>query len=168
MLNFLMQRQHESFPLAPFLKIFLVSMGTNKAVAIHPSHQHFLSLFSPKLLRPPPFKNGKISLVKITFLTSGNHIVFCEVWTSFTLGHNVINRKLFSPFAAICTSTLPQWPSQEIVFKNTLAKSTFCISRAKFNERIQQLIRTIRSWHGAFQLSCRQSSANCSFVNFVE
>ena len=148
MLNFLVHGQNNPFLLAPFLKMLLVSVSTDKAIAIHPSHQNLLSLFRPELLRTPPFKKIFVSLGQITGSTRGHKIKLTEVRAAFALWNNVVNRKLFSPFAAICTSTLTKRSSQKIVFKNTLTKSTFCITRAKFNERIKQLIRTIRSWHG--------------------
>ena len=148
MLNFLVHRQHNSFLFAPFLKMLLVSMSTNKTIAIHPRHHNFLSLFRPKWLHSPPFKHRQVSLLQITALTCRKHVPAAEVRTAFALRHNVINRKLFSPFSAISASALPKWPPQKIIFKNALTESTFCITRAKFNERIKQLIRTIRSKHG--------------------
>lgn len=148
MLNFLVHRQNKPFLFAPFFKMLLVSMGADKAIAIHPRHYNLLSLFRPKWLHSPPFKHRQVSLLEITALTCRKHVPAREVWAAFALGNNVINRKLFSPFAAISTSTLAKWPPQKIILKNTLTESTFCVTRAKFNERIKQLIRTIRSKHG--------------------
>ena len=148
MLNCLMQRQDEPFLLAPCLQLLLVSMGADKAIAIHPCHQNFLALFDPERLHSPPFKHWQVSFPQIAALTCWNHVPTREMWTAFALGDYVVNRKLFFPFSAIGASTLPKWSPQKVIFKNTFAKSTFCVTRAKFNERIKQLIRTIRSWHG--------------------
>lgn len=160
MLNCLMQRQHNSFLLAPLLKMLLVSVSANKAIAIYPRHQNFFALLRPKLLRTPPFKKRHISLRKITVSTRRHKIKLTEMWTAFALRNNVVNGQLLIPSATIRTSTLSKRSSQKIVFKNTLTKPTFCVSRAKFNERIKQLIRTIRSWHGTIQLSCPQFNVN--------
>ena len=148
MLNCLMQRQNEPFLFAPCFQLLLVSVGADKAIAIHPCHQNLLALFGPERLHAPPFEHWQVSFPQIAALTCWNHVPTRKMRTAFALGNNVVNRKLFFPFSAIRTSTLPKWPSQEIVFKNTFAKPTFCVTRAKFNERIKQLIRTIRSWHG--------------------
>jgi len=153
MLNCLVHRQHNPFLLAPCFKLLLVSVGANKAIAIHPCHHNLLSLLGPEWLHSPPFQHWKVSFTKITAFACGKHVPTAEMRASFALGNNVVNRKLFFPFPAICTGTLPKWSPQKIIFKNTLTKSTFCISRAKFNERIKQLIRTIRSWHGTIKLS---------------
>lgn len=148
MLNCLVHRQNNPLLLAPCFKLFLISVSTNKAVAIHPCHYNLFSLFCPKWLHSPPLKHWKTAFLEITGLACRKHVPTTEMGASFTLGDNVINRKLFFPFSAIGTSALPEWSPQEIVFKNTLAEPTFCVTRAKFNERIKQLIRTIRSWHG--------------------
>ena len=148
MLNCLMHRQHNPLLLAPCLKVLLVSVGTNKAIAIHPCHHNLFPSLCPKWLHSPPFKHWQITLLKIAAFACGKHIPSREMWASFALRNNVINCKLFSPFSTICTSALAKWPPQKIIFKNTLTESTFCISRAKFNERIKQLIGTIRSLHG--------------------
>ena len=148
MLNTLVHRQYKPFPFAPCFQIFLVSVGTNEAVAIHPRHQDFFSLLCPELLRAPPLKHWQIRFTSVTGQTCWHHVIAGKVRPPFAFGNDVINRKLFSPFATISTGTLTKWPSQKIIFKNALTKSTFCITRAKFNERIKQLIRTIRSKHG--------------------
>ena len=148
MLDCLMQRQDEPFLLAPCLKLLLISVSTDKAIAIHPCHQNLLALFGPERLHAPPFQHRQVSFSQIAALACRNHVPTREMRTAFALGNNVINRKLFFPFSAIRTSALSEWSSQEIVFKNTLTEPTFCVTRAKFNERIKQLIRTIRSWHG--------------------
>lgn len=154
MLNCLVHRQHNPFLLAPCLQFLLVSVSTNEAIAIHPCHHNLLSLLSPKWLHSPPLKHWKISLAKIAAFACRKHVPTRKMRAALALRNNVINRKLFFPFPTICTGALPKWSPQKIVFKNTLTKSTFCISRAKFNERIKQLIRTIRSWHGTIKLSC--------------
>lgn len=148
MLNFFVNRQSKSFLLAPLLQIFLVSVGADKAIAIHPCHYKLFTPLSPERLYSPPFKDGRITLAKIAIFTCWKHVPLTEVGTTLALWNNVINRQLFFPFSTIRASTLPEWSPQKIVFKNALAKSTFCVTRAKFNERIKQLIRTIRSWHG--------------------
>lgn len=148
MLNCLVHRQNKPFLFAPCFQFFLVSVGADKAIAIHPRHQNLLALFSPERLHAPPFQHWQIPFPQIAALACWNHVPTREMWTAFALWNNVINRKLFFPFSAVCTSALSEWPPQEIVLKNALAKPTFCVTRAKFNERIKQLIRTIRSWHG--------------------
>jgi hypothetical protein len=146
--NTLMHREHQAFLFTPFLKILLVSVSADKAIAIHPSHQLFFPLLGPKILGPPPFKHWQILLGDIAGSTCWNGVPSTEMRASLALRDNVVNGKLFVPRAAISTCTLPERSPQEIVLKNALAKSTFCIPRAKFNERIKQLIRTIRTKHG--------------------
>jgi hypothetical protein len=146
--NTLMHREHQAFLFTPFLKILLVSVSADKAIAIHPSHQLFFPFLGPKILRPPPFKHWQVLLRDVAGSTCRNGVPSTEMRASLALRDNVVNGKLFVPGATVGTCTLAERPPQEIVLKNALAKSTFCIPRAKFNERIKQLIRTIRTKHG--------------------
>jgi hypothetical protein len=128
-------------------------VGANKAIAIHPRHHQFFTPLGPERLHSPPLKNRGVALVKITALTRWKHVPLTEMGTAFALRNNVINSQLFFPFAAISAGALTKWPPQKIIFKNALTKSAFCVTRAKFNERMQQLIGTIRSKHGTIKLS---------------
>ena len=91
--------------------------------------------------------------MEVAALTRWKHVPLAEMGAAFAFWDNVINRQLFFPFPTVSTGALTKRSPQEIVFKNALTKSTFCVTRAKFNERMQQLIGTIRSKHGTIKLS---------------
>lgn len=150
---FLVDGQNKTPCLTPVFNVLLISVRTDKAMAMHPCHQRFFSLFRPERLRAPPFKERRIAFAQIAFLACRNHVVFCKVRASFAFGDDVVNGHLFAGPPAISTRALPKRSAQEIVLQDALAETSFCVSRAKFNERLQQLIGTIRSAHNTIELS---------------